>query len=48
MVESEERKMKEREKAVREQEAEDEKNGKKVNKKSMAELEKPAKGVHAP
>jgi hypothetical protein len=48
MVESEERKMKEREQAVREQESKDEKEGKKVTKKSMAELEKPAKGVHAP
>lgn len=48
MVEAEERKMKEREAAVREQEAKDEKAGKKVNKKSMEELEKPAKGVHAP
>ncbi|KAE9961639.1 hypothetical protein EG327_003457 [Venturia inaequalis] len=48
MVEAEERKMKEREAAVREQEAKDEKAGKKVNKKSIEELEKPAKGVHAP
>lgn len=48
MVESEERKMKEREQAVHEQEDRDEKAGKKVVKKSIQELEKPAKGIHAP
>jgi len=48
MVEAEERKMKERDAAIKEQEAQDEKKGKKIQKKSVEEREAPAKGVHAP
>jgi hypothetical protein len=48
MVETEERKMKERAQAIKEQEVEDEKKGKKVQKRSTEEREQPVKGVHAP
>jgi len=47
MVEAEERKMKEREVAINEQEAQDEKKGKKVQKRSLEEREAPTKGVHS-